>query len=434
MSDPGICTEQQSSSAKAGEHGHQLEQPPRPRRPRARPAPDPVEADVGRWKGKKPPPRNSWTRQRCVAIRARSKFQTNKSEMPAVYDCVLGPRLRELAHAGRAYPYPLEHRRRRKLDLPPTRPGMAWKLRDTHLRALGWVIAAHLAMRTKGLIISHETMGELLGLKKRRTGDIMRDLCDWGLLASRPWFSEDGRLGWQLSSLYTVTAHAILFFDVRPRRARKLPADDQASTGVPARKILPSGKDLENEGAVARSATGLSADPVAVPAPDGSIVPTETQRTRPVALRAETEAARMRPPSAIRRAEERIAAAATAAAEPLQVAIAAKDRRIGKLELELAVREQRDVEGRVAAVAENAAAAIAPASKEQPPPVDTTLDEYRRRLERERAELEVMRQNRPVKPANKPSDDDEVDAAIAKARHTWAERRAIRRDDDGGDS
>ena len=422
MSDPGICTGQDSSSAKAGEHGHQLEQPPRPRRPRARPEPDAAEAELGRWKGQKPPPRDRWTRQRCAAIRARSKYQTHKSEMPAVYDCVLGTRLLELAHVRPHVPLPARAPAPAQARATPDAAGDGVGAARHAPACARWGDrraprdedqGPHHLARDDGRAARPEEAADRQDHASARRVGTPRVVAV--VLRRR-----QARVAAELALHGDRARDLVLRHSTAPAHGSSRPPI-RASTGVPARKDpSPLGRIWKNEGAGrAELATGASCqEPIARPAPDGSIEPTETHRTRPVALRAETEAARTRPPSAIRRAEERIAAAATAAAEPLQVAIAAKERRIGKLGSSLrrarparrrgpSGRDRRGcLRGRGCAGVQGTVAGGRYHARRAPAPART----------RARRVLEVMRRGRPVKPAHKPSDDEEVASQIER---TW---------------
>lgn len=162
------------------------------------------------------------TRQATDNRNARRRYVTAKerNELPAVYECMLGPKLAELAAAGRAYAFPLLGRKFDRQALPP---GAKWALAPRHIAALSWVVTGQLVYRTRGLIISHNTMGGLLvglgrkgaPLGERWTGQTMRELVAWGFLTSQPWTTDGvGVRVLRLSNLYRLTRFAVAFFDL----------------------------------------------------------------------------------------------------------------------------------------------------------------------------------------------------------------------------
>lgn len=165
---------------------------------------------AARWGGK---PIDTWTRQRAENVRAKSRFvaDAKRKAVPSVYDCFLGPRFAKLVDEGALYPYPLEARKRTG-PAPELPAGASWTLTARHRDALAFVVTAHLACGTRGLIISHETMSGLLACSARTAGTVMRQLVAWNLLATQPWFSSETGPSLRLSNRYTVTPFAVFFF------------------------------------------------------------------------------------------------------------------------------------------------------------------------------------------------------------------------------
>jgi hypothetical protein len=141
-----------------------------------------------------------------------------------------------MVQSGRCFPYPLLQRQGVRVEMPA---GAKWKLSDRHLRALGLVVAGHLSCKTKGLIISHATMGELLACSTRTAGTVMRQLASWNLLEVQPWFEPAGATNLRQSSLYRVTAFAVGLFDIKPRRSR---SGSAAKSSAALAVVLPDDK------------------------------------------------------------------------------------------------------------------------------------------------------------------------------------------------
>jgi hypothetical protein len=212
-----------------------------------------------RWRGQRI---DNWTRQRAENIRAKSRFvtATKRKRVPSVYDCMLGPRFAQLLVDGKLYPYPLVQRRRRTSEMPP---GAKWSLRARHLDALSLVVTAHLACDTQGLIISHATMGGLLGCSPRTAGTTMRQLVEWGLLSSEPWFSSTEGASLRLSSSYQVTAFAARFFDLPTTLSKNCQAERNPPSGdaISVSAVADERLSVPDAAAVLVHAEGVKARP-----------------------------------------------------------------------------------------------------------------------------------------------------------------------------
>jgi hypothetical protein len=213
--------------------------------------------DLKRWAGKAPA---AWTRQRAENVRAVSSWKRARAagELPTVYDTMLGPRFAEMVQSGRCFAYPLLQRQGVRVELPA---GAKWKLTDRHVRALGLVVAGHLSCKTKGLIISHATMGELLACSTRTAGTVMRQLAIWNLLEVQPWFEPAGATNLRQSSLYRVSAFAVALFDITPRRSR---SGSAAKSSAALAVVLPEDKSPAGDTTPSCSAPGESAPGSAV--------------------------------------------------------------------------------------------------------------------------------------------------------------------------
>lgn len=114
------------------------------------------------------------------------------------------------------YPFPLENRRgQNRIHIPTTAHPPKWRLRSPHVRALGWILTGMVGLKKRAVVISHEQMGALIQLSGRQAGTIMRELCTWGLLQSRPIAKAKGCVTSFRACRYQLTRIALYAWAIR---------------------------------------------------------------------------------------------------------------------------------------------------------------------------------------------------------------------------
>jgi len=145
-----------------------------------------------------------------------------------------GTELRELAVRGKAHAYPLRR--------PEGSELRQMGIRDQHLAALAWVLAAELGFGRQALIIRHEDMAMLLGCSPRSAGTYMRRLAELGLLEPLPLFVPGGTGHAQIPGSYRTTELARRVFGVRVWRAgQTCQPSETPPTGDPELEVSPVG-------------------------------------------------------------------------------------------------------------------------------------------------------------------------------------------------
>lgn len=147
------------------------------------------------------------TKKRASLIAKKRAWARNEV---ALDECRSGKELVAGYFGGRLTPYPLEHRPG-VLVSPPSEElqrrlvGAKWRLRGTRVRVLAWIATAMIPLRGAGLVVSHDQLGELCGVRRDRIGQIMHDLRAWGLVRSSPTFTAHGEATSQRENCYRLT-------------------------------------------------------------------------------------------------------------------------------------------------------------------------------------------------------------------------------------
>lgn len=134
----------------------------------------------------------------------------------ALADCATGDWLLAGYRSGQLFAFQLENRRG-KIHVPRTSsmPHVNWKLRAPHMRSLSWLATGMIGLKKRGVVISHAELAELVGLRPRQMGTVMRQLCDWGLVRSTPVFVAKGCVTSQRANCYRLTILAMHVFRLR---------------------------------------------------------------------------------------------------------------------------------------------------------------------------------------------------------------------------